>query len=381
MNSDSSPRRVPELDGLRGLAIFSVVAFHYISQEGIPPAGTIAHVLHRGVIMGWSGVDLFFVLSGFLIGGMLMDARNSPNYYRTFYARRIFRIIPIYYLWITAYIVLVSLAGPKIQALSNSGAASPLGFSTASLYLFLQNIQEPSSLGLAGPWFGHLWSLAVEEQFYLIAPLIVRFVSPKRLPAVLTLVVILAPVLRTIMRLGLGASAWQVTVLMPTRADALAIGFLLAAFFRSSAYETWPAKNLRKLYAALGVLMCGAVALWLWSPTSGGIGMQTIGFSVLGLLYGVILLLALSHTNGSIARLMRIGWLRELGRVSYCVYIIHLVVNVGCHAVLLHKAARISTTGGALVTLLAAAVTYVAARLSWTLIESPLLKKGHTFKY
>jgi peptidoglycan/LPS O-acetylase OafA/YrhL len=136
--------------------------------------------------MGWSGVDLFFVLSGFLIGGILMDARGSVSYYHTFYVRRFCRIIPIYYAWITAYILLVGLAGAKVQVLSNSGVAPPLNLSIYSYYLFLQNLHIASLAGLAGAWFGHLWSLAVEEQFYLLAPLVIRFVAPRKLTSVLT---------------------------------------------------------------------------------------------------------------------------------------------------------------------------------------------------
>jgi len=107
----SRQERVPELDGLRGAAIFMVVVFHYLEQQGTVSGGGLTPILQRVALMGWSGVDLFFVLSGFLIGGILVDARNSPSYFRTFYTRRFFRIIPIYYLWILAYIVLVGVAG------------------------------------------------------------------------------------------------------------------------------------------------------------------------------------------------------------------------------------------------------------------------------
>src|SRR5260370_30559316 len=114
-------RRIPELDGLRGLAILLVLVFHYISQEGVLPSGSFGDRLQRLVIMGWTGVDLFFVLSGFLIGGILMDVRGSPSYFKTFYIRRFFRIVPIYYLWIILYAALIGIASGAITRLSNSG--------------------------------------------------------------------------------------------------------------------------------------------------------------------------------------------------------------------------------------------------------------------
>src|SRR5882724_11376744 len=127
--------RVPELDGLRGVAILLVLLFHYISLEGPTKTGSWSSFLQRIVIMGWTGVDLFFVLSGFLIGGILIDVRGSPNYFKTFYARRFFRIIPIYYLWILFYILLVWSAGSYITRLSNSGIPPPLDRGIFSYFL------------------------------------------------------------------------------------------------------------------------------------------------------------------------------------------------------------------------------------------------------
>src|SRR5947208_17194885 len=121
-------QRVPELDGLRGLAVSSVVIFHYISQEGQLVPGTFPALLQRFVIMGWTGVDLFFVLSGFLIGGILIDARDSPTYFKAFYVRRFFRIIPIYYLWIVLYLGVMGAAGAQVARLSNSGNRPPINF-------------------------------------------------------------------------------------------------------------------------------------------------------------------------------------------------------------------------------------------------------------
>src|SRR5579863_5157152 len=127
--------RIPELDGLRGMAITLVVIFHsfyYAPPAGHHPAGFLKGTfvfLERFFAAGWTGVDLFFVLSGFLIGGILLDVRTSPNYFKTFYLRRFYRIIPVYYVWIAIYLLVVAALGQF-----SSGART-----AAVLFLFLQN--------------------------------------------------------------------------------------------------------------------------------------------------------------------------------------------------------------------------------------------------
>ena len=167
MNTADRAKRIPELDGLRGTAILFVILFHFTAAEGTLPAHTFGSVLQRVTSMGWTGVDLFFVLSGFLIGGILIDVRQSPRYWKTFYLRRFLRIIPVYYLWIVAYVLLMRVAGPAIQARSFSGRGVVLGPAIYEHFLFAQNIWIAALPGMAGAWFGHTWSLAVEEQFYL----------------------------------------------------------------------------------------------------------------------------------------------------------------------------------------------------------------------
>src|SRR5579872_4829426 len=120
--------RMPALDGLRVFAILQVVSIHYFyNPTATFPAGL--HFVQSFFAMGWTGVDLFFVLSGFLIGGILLDVRASPNYFKTFYLRRFYRIIPVYYLWIALYLLVVAALG---QFLSGARTA-------AVLFLFLQN--------------------------------------------------------------------------------------------------------------------------------------------------------------------------------------------------------------------------------------------------
>jgi peptidoglycan/LPS O-acetylase OafA/YrhL len=269
-----SKQRVPELDGLRGLAILLVLVFHFIGQEGVLPHGSLGDCLQRLVVMGWTGVDLFFVLSGFLIGGILMDVRRSPSFFSTFYARRFFRIVPVYYLWIFLYIALVAAAGASVTRLSNSGIRPPLDFRIFSHFLFLQNLVPISLFGLAGAWFGHLWSLAVEEQFYLLAPLAVRFSGGKVLKWLLFATIAFVPLLRIA-----ALRVWHIPplyahVLVICRADALAIGMLAATLTRGDHPVFSGSASRSKLRVLLGILALGVFGLWVVSPQANTFGMQ-----------------------------------------------------------------------------------------------------------
>jgi peptidoglycan/LPS O-acetylase OafA/YrhL len=381
MAERARPDRVPELDGLRGVAILLVLLFHYISIEGLTKTGSWSFILQRIVIMGWTGVDLFFVLSGFLIGGILIDARGSPNYFKTFYARRFFRIIPIYYLWILGYVLLVSVGGAFVRAHSHSGAVLQLGPAIYAHFLFLQNLGFVHVTGLAGAWFSHTWSLAIEEQFYLVAPLLIWFLSPRRLFIFLVVIIAGAPLLRLGLLQYFHAAPGLVGVGMPTRADSFAVGILAAILWRNAAIRAGLATHPRVLYLLLGLFSAGAVVLWRWSPQSLASGMESVGYTCMAFFYGVILLLVLARPTGLLAATARISWLRELGSVSYCVYLIHLVVDVFCHAILLHDTPRFSNGRAVAVSLFAGFLTYGIAKFSWIILERPLLRRGHSFSY
>jgi peptidoglycan/LPS O-acetylase OafA/YrhL len=381
MTTAKPESRIPELDGLRGTAIFLVILFHYTGGETAIPTGTFAAYLQRFTIMGWTGVDLFFVLSGFLIGGILMDVKTSDSYYKTFYLRRFFRIIPVYYVWILAYILLMGVSSRFVQAQSFSGRAPILGFAIYEHFLFLQNLLLVGLPGIAGAWFGHTWSLAVEEQFYLISPLVVRVLTRRWLPIYVAGIIVAAPLFRIFLLCVLHHPSWAITVLMPCRADSLAVGMLAAIAWRNDAARNWLSTHTRTLYVALGFLSAGAAILWMYSPQSVTVGMQSIGYTWMAFFYVVVMLLALLRTGGPIAKVMRMGWLRELGRVSYCMYLIHLVVNLLCHTILLHSRPKISTGKGLAVSILAGFLTYGLAKLSWMFLENPLLRRGHAYKY
>jgi len=375
------PGRIPELDGLRGTAIFFVLMYHYTLRQPTHDPHMFRFYLENLFLIGWSGVDLFFVLSGFLIGGILLDARDSASYFKTFYMRRFFRIIPIYYAWILTYILIVSVAGAALGARYGSEAITKPGFAIYGHFLFLQNLAVIPFVGLAKPWFISLWSLAVEEQFYLVSPLVVRLFSRRNLGVFLVTVIVGAPLLRVALLRGTHIHGQLVYVLMPCRADSLAVGMLAALLWREPHFRKWLSSNTRILYGMLAVLFAGVAALWKWSPLNASWAMESVGFTCLAFFYVLTLLLALTTPGGPIARLARVRWLRELGRVSYCMYIIHSVVDAVCHALLRRAPPAISDWRSMGVTVLAGFVTYAVAWLSWKFFEGPMLRLGHGFKY
>jgi peptidoglycan/LPS O-acetylase OafA/YrhL len=374
-------QRLIELDGLRGFALLLILAFHAVSQEGEYPAGTFLFYLQRSFAMGWTALDLFFVLSGFLIGGILMDARESPSYFKTFYLRRVFRIVPVYFAWVLLYVLIAAFASDLVVKLSNSGLRPPLDFSVWSHFLFLQNSFNFHFAGLAGAWFAHLWSLAVEEQFYLVAPLTVRIIPPRHLKWVLAAVVCIAFLARLYLRFVSHLPLTAVTTRTVSRMDSLVIGMVVAVLVRSQPSQRWLAQNLSALRIILAVLAAGALGFFFFSYGSLTLGMQTAGFTWMAVFYAAVLLLAVENRSGWLASFLRTPLLLELGSVSYCVYLVHLVTNVSLHALVFHHAPRLSTPGGALITGVSILIAYGIAKLSWIYFEGPLQRRGHAYKY
>ena len=163
----AEPNHKPELDGIRGIALLAVMLSH--GGPLIIRGGILSKILVYSMVPGWSGVELFFVLSGFLIAGILLKTKSADNYFSSFYARRFLRIFPIYYLAVT---VALLVAGHNSWW---NAQLPPLLKTRIAYYFYLQNwpIFWKNHVFIVGNAFGHFWSLAVEEQFYLICPLII----------------------------------------------------------------------------------------------------------------------------------------------------------------------------------------------------------------
>jgi peptidoglycan/LPS O-acetylase OafA/YrhL len=368
--------RIPELDGLRGLAILLVMVGHYFAAPGIGVASLLNGYWFR---LGWTGVDLFFVLSGFLIGGILLGARDSPRYFKTFYARRFFRIVPLYYAWILIYIVLSLFAWNFLSV--RIGSMQRIDTSILANFLFLQNFHEFLKSTVPFWWLSSTWSLAVEEQFYLVAPFLVRYLPKRVLAPALILVTFGSPILRFVIRNGFSEGPWLAYRLMPCRADSLSVGVLAALLWNNPKARAWFETHALILYGLFAIFLAGVAYLWRYHSDPLLPLTQTVGYTWLALFFAVLLVLVLSRRTSLLSALMRLGFLRDIGGVSYCIYIIHTAVFLFCHQILLHALPVVTDGKAAAVTFLAAFTTYTIAKLSWRFFEQPLLRRGHSFQY
>jgi peptidoglycan/LPS O-acetylase OafA/YrhL len=301
---------MPELDTLRAIAVLAVLLYHgfYWAQWKIPgPAGAFV----RATEPGWVGVDLFFTLSGFLITGILLDSRENPAYFRNFYVRRVLRIWPAYF-GLIGLLVLTSEIG--------------LPFLVVSTF-FLANLSPMLGVTMQ---YGPLWSLAVEEQFYLVWPLLARCAPRAALAGAAAAILVAGPVLRYLAFLSVGPS-WVFTGVDHytwLRLDGLAMGALLAIFLRTSA------GSRRSLALLLAALTAGAAALVLLAGRFGGIARTSplgaaLLLSILSLgatvLLGAFLLLGTSRFRA----VVNLPPLRFLGDISYGLYLVHLLAFTG----------------------------------------------------
>jgi peptidoglycan/LPS O-acetylase OafA/YrhL len=336
--------------------------------------GTATRAVLDSLTLTWSGVDLFFVLSGLLIGGILIDNRERPSYFRSFYARRFCRIFPLYYAFLALYFVAARLpsatAGPRWSWLLED----PLPF--WSYATFLQNYAMAAAGRFGAQFAAVTWSLAIEEQFYLLLPLFVRLIPPRRLGWALGALIASAVGLRAIVHAASGGS-WVVNyVLLPSRMDTLLLGVGLAVLVRSPAIE-WLAPRRRWLTVLLvaeGLLLLPlrtipveALALW--------------GYTALAAFYATLVLRVRLGAGEWWGAVFRSRPLVYLGTVSYGLYLVHQVASGALHGAFFGRPPRITTLAEGAVTLLALALTLLVCELSWRFFERPIVEWGRRFRY
>lgn len=370
---------MPELDGVRGLAVLLVLAFHFLALALQPGPESWLRPLKKALMLTWSGVDLFFVLSGFLIGGILLEHRRSASYFRTFYLRRACRILPPYVLLLAAaFLWRAGVEGERFA--SNawlSGEFHPLW----SYATFTQNFVMAETNGYGTNWLAATWSLAIEEQFYLVLPLLIWLTPPRSLPWVLACGIAAAPVVRLAFMEFHPHQGFPAHVLMPGRADGLLLGVLAAWALRHAEVRRALAQGRAGLYAVFALLLAGAGLLTARGAGVGGYRMGFLGGTWLALLYLVFILIAVTEGRGPVSALTRLHSLRGLGQISYGVYLLHQPVAGLLYGPATGGEPRLGDARGAALMLLTVAVTLALAWLSWRLMERPLVRWGQSFAY
>jgi peptidoglycan/LPS O-acetylase OafA/YrhL len=371
--------RIRELDGIRGIAIGMVLIWHFfVVTNTAAPGSPLAHGLVLGRLT-WTGVDLFFVLSGFLIGGILLDARDSSNYFRVFYTRRFYRIVPVYAL------CLVSVFG--FIAIIRFGRARDFSWMADDqlpwlpYVLFLQNFWMATRNSLGSFGLGATWSLAVEEQFYMTLPLLVRVLDRRRLPVALGVGIIGAPVIRLMLHAFWPNQATSWTVLMPCRADALLLGVIGALAVREPRWRGWLVAHRRSFWIAFVTLLSGLGLLTLKASMPGKFLMLSVGFTWQAFFYLLVILYAVLFRNSVLSRCLRWRWLGWLGTIAYGVYLLHEFVYGAFFGLIWSRPPVLQTPANAGVAVLAIASTLVICRLSWNYFEKPLVRLGHREDY
>lgn len=299
---------MPELDSLRGIAIIMVVLFHGFfwtaEQSSLYKFHGLGKLFISSIQGGWLGVQLFFVLSGFLITGILLDTKNRPDYYKRFYWRRALRILPAYVGLLLVLLVLGIAQWPFI----------------ITCLFFVSNLSVFFGVVLQ---YAPLWTLAVEEQFYLLWPQAVHRVSRKFLTVIAVLIVILVPIIRWISFINNpGGDLYHYTWFV---ADGLAIGALIAVYLR-----TKKATRKNSLYVGLSLFTIGVGALLIGAPfgilhraTLIGAIFQIAPWNIL--FAGVVIMTLIIGTS-KFKSIVLNKQLRYFGYISYGLYLINLLV-------------------------------------------------------
>ncbi len=376
-----SQQRLPALDGMRGLAILLVLLGHFLGALIAVPADSIWIYVPLSLRLTWSGVDLFFVLSGFLIGGILLDQRAATNYYQVFYLRRLCRIFPLYYLTLLLFFGLIALGATRLSPWLFDKPLPALAYLT-----FTQNywsVWFVAKFGYPAFWPGVTWSLAVEEQFYVIIAVVIRKLKRGLLPLLIVFIV-LAPVLRTICYFAFSQGALMSYLWLPMRADAPLLGVLVAYAWRQPAMHAWVLAHQKRFVIASLMLGGALIGLNVWRQElalSGSSVMATIGYTWVAVFYACLLCLVLAQPEGRLALGFCFRPLRWLGEISYGVYLIHIPVLGLCHALALGQTPTITNRRELAVAMGAFLLTLILAAVSWRGFERPILRWGRSHAY
>jgi peptidoglycan/LPS O-acetylase OafA/YrhL len=371
-------QRIDSLDGLRGFAVLAVIVCH-LFPELDQPDHWLGRIYNGVIEAGWSGVDLFFVLSGFLITGILVRNRQSANYFRSFYARRILRIFPLYYiLCIIVIFILPAMPFPASWDLHRQ-PGNPLYY-----FLFFNNF----SAWLEVPAYKFLsvcWSLAIEEQFYLVWPFLLWWLSRDKALYACIGVFVGTIALRNFLFLAQEVPAETVFRMTFTHLDGIAIGSITALALSDRLRYERLTRMLRQQGWLTGPLLLGVFLYCAINPgesrhLSYHPVMVSVGYPLFALVFCCLLLHCVLGESW-VTHVLRSPAMRRVGKYSYAMYLLHFPAS-SLTKLALHSAGLLEATSRTpLPFFLSLVLTYALAALSWQLLESRFsaLKKRFPF--
>lgn len=370
-------QHIPELDGLRGFALCAAVIWHYYSCT-VTDYTAILRILRPFTDLTILCVDSFFVLSGFLISSILLQSKGSPNFFKTFYIRRMLRIFPMYYFIVGLYVVGVWWDGEQKIPFIFSDPLPIWSYAVFAQTFFMGIVEGQFNFG---PHFlGITWSVTIEEQFYFFMPFLIWLIPRKHL--IKTCLVLIAICWLT--KWGMRDDLMRIYVTMPSRMDSLIMGIMIAYGVQQPGFIHYIKSILPKLHWALLFLVIGLV-LFIQFPKEG----VWFGFlfTAAGIAFSLCMLIILTHREGKISGFFNLRLFRWLGGISYGVYLSHQAINGTLHQWILNQPPTIHIKNSSLiwqdisVTLLSLLVSLVFSHYAFKLVEKPLIRYGHSFKY
>lgn len=346
--------RVPELDGLRALAILPVIISHCCPLGGWWDWGQA----------GWVGVDLFFVLSGYLISGILLDTVGKRHYYWNFIVRRTLRIFPLYYVCLLLFTAATLISGSQWQAMQAWGG---VGW----FFAYLGNVRIAWISAMPPVFsFDPLWSLQVEEQFYLLYPIVVLFFSGLGLRRFLIACAVVAPLLRLSLLFFDKGTGMTRYVLMPCRMDSLALGGLVALLMRSPRSRTLTFPRVRN-----GALLSGTIALVAVgiSPSAYSALMSSVGYTIIDITCALLLIMVLRWPARGAVKWLRWPPLVYTGRIAYGLYLLHAPASWAARCGIQWLTGVVINGHSGLSIPVTLISSYAVAALSWRWFETPVL--------